>query len=244
MGQFSWMDCCNRNKQILDDVMQDVYLLVPNKFGGGHIKETCYDGYGHFGPYDVYDLIVDWNKEFIPELLRQSDEHNWKCVINPTERKMLLNIYEDKDMKAGLSTEETQYWEKRYLGIIMACYDTDNAKLPYPIKVTYNANATYENCPYSLSDPNHGWPMEGYDDDDEYDADDQYDDDDIDDDTAYDKWQNNLLWNILKEHAGHQVEIAIYGNPDDPADICLEDMDTNEVILDAADYTICAREDK
>ena len=54
---------------------------------------------------------------------------------------------------------------------------------------------------------------------------------------------NNLLWNILKDHYGHKVEIAIYGDPENPASITLEDMDTNEVILDAEIYTICARED-
>lgn len=51
---------------------------------------------------------------------------------------------------------------------------------------------------------------------------------------------DTLLWDILKEHAGHHVEIAIYGNDDS---ITLEDMDTNEIILDAGIYTICARED-
>lgn len=54
---------------------------------------------------------------------------------------------------------------------------------------------------------------------------------------------NELLWNILKKHFGHKVEIAIYGDPDNPANISLEDMDTGEVILDAEIYTICARED-
>ena len=54
---------------------------------------------------------------------------------------------------------------------------------------------------------------------------------------------NEWLWNILKEHIGHHVEIACYGDLDDPADICLEDLDTNEVILDAELYTICERED-
>lgn len=58
-----------------------------------------------------------------------------------------------------------------------------------------------------------------------------------------DKEMNELLWNILKEHFGHKVEIAIYGDPDNPANIALEDMDTGEVILDAEIYTICARED-
>lgn len=58
-----------------------------------------------------------------------------------------------------------------------------------------------------------------------------------------DKDMNELLWNILKEHFGHRVEIAIYGDPENPANICLEDLDTNEVILDAEICTICARED-
>lgn len=50
-----------------------------------------------------------------------------------------------------------------------------------------------------------------------------------------------LLWDLLMKHAGHVVEIAIYGDPDDPADICLEDKDTSEVILDAEIYTLRGR---
>lgn len=58
-----------------------------------------------------------------------------------------------------------------------------------------------------------------------------------------DKEMNELLWNILKDHYGHRVEIALYGDEEDPQCVTLEDMDTNEVILDAELYTICARED-
>ena len=54
---------------------------------------------------------------------------------------------------------------------------------------------------------------------------------------------NELLFNRLKEHYGHKVEIAMYGNKDNPANITLEDVDTNEVILDAEICTICDRED-
>ena len=54
---------------------------------------------------------------------------------------------------------------------------------------------------------------------------------------------DTLLWDILKEHAGHKVEIAIYGDVNNPSSITLEDMDTNEIILDAEIYTICTRED-
>ena len=52
-----------------------------------------------------------------------------------------------------------------------------------------------------------------------------------------------LLWNILKEHRGHDVVIATYGDFEDPVDICLECEDCGEVLLDAEIYTICARED-
>ena len=55
--------------------------------------------------------------------------------------------------------------------------------------------------------------------------------------------KDTILWELLKKHAGHNVEIALYGDPDNPASITLEDMETNEIILDAEIYTICARED-
>lgn len=65
----------------------------------------------------------------------------------------------------------------------------------------------------------------------------------MDDEKMVQQYQEHLLWNILKDHLGHKVEIACYGDPDNPASITLEDLDTNEVILDAGIYTICARED-
>ena len=52
---------------------------------------------------------------------------------------------------------------------------------------------------------------------------------------------DRMLWNALLAHRGHRLEIVAYGGLDDPADVCLEDMDTNEVILDAELYTLAAR---
>lgn len=49
--------------------------------------------------------------------------------------------------------------------------------------------------------------------------------------------------NCLKKHRGHQVYITSYGDPEHPANICLECEDCGEVVLDAELYTICARED-
>lgn len=54
---------------------------------------------------------------------------------------------------------------------------------------------------------------------------------------------DHLLWNMLKTHVGHNVSIVTYGNPDAPADVCLECKDCGCVILDAEIYTISERED-
>ena len=42
------------------------------------------------------------------------------------------------------------------------------------------------------------------------------------------------LWKILEPHIGHRVEIVTYGN----VNISLEDLDTNEVILDTDIYEL------
>ena len=64
-----------------------------------------------------------------------------------------------------------------------------------------------------------------------------------DDDAMMDYLADTALWRLLMEHKGHKVEIAWYGDEDDPDSVTLEDMDTNEIILDAGIYTLCERED-
>ena len=66
MGQFSWLDC-EDGSQIVDNKIADVYVLVPEEVGGGHIHERCYDGYGNFGGRDVYELVADWNRRYLKE---------------------------------------------------------------------------------------------------------------------------------------------------------------------------------
>ncbi len=50
----------------------------------------------------------------------------------------------------------------------------------------------------------------------------------------------NTLYDLLKEHVGHRVEIAQYGNGDNFA---LEDLDTDEVIFDTDLYDLTAIEE-
>lgn len=139
MGQFSWLDC-KTGEQVLDDVKRDVYVLIPRQFGGGHIKETCYDGYGHFGDHDIFDLVVDWNREHLDCV----DPETWVC-------DWVKTIHED------LKRVDEGSLEKRHVGITLACYDEDNARLRYPIKITHDVDAVYEWCSPSETDPNQGW---------------------------------------------------------------------------------------
>jgi hypothetical protein len=144
MGQFSWLDCVDDKRAILDDVRKTSYVLIPKEFGGGHIAEPCYDGYGNFGGTDIYDLIPVWNKAMIPEIIRRAKNGHWIASIN---EEQLTKFYNGEEIDVPL----------RYLGIEMACYDEDNASLEYPLKVTYHEDAVYEDCKPSLSDPNQGW---------------------------------------------------------------------------------------
>jgi len=161
MGQFSWI-YSDTNKQVIDNKRADTYLLVPKPFQkkyGKAIYESCYDGYGRFGryDYDIYDLIPEWNKEMIPEIIRRIKDGNWKCSTSENDVTNLQAYYDGKEIDCEL----------RWLGIVMACYDEDNAALEYPIKIT-TREMEYEDVEPSLSDPNQGWESDDDEEDEEW----------------------------------------------------------------------------
>lgn len=165
MGQFSWLDCITE-EQILDDVERDVYVLIPKEFGGGHIKETCYDGYGRFGGLDIYELVADWNRKYItadhvfPHEVKywQSSDVNNNVEFKAKEKDWWMAYSDYSIDQRGVEYITGHEW--RWIGIELACYDEDNAALPFPIKITHDPNATYEMCGPSKSDPNQGWKIE------------------------------------------------------------------------------------
>ncbi len=180
MGQFSWLDCCNEKRAVIDNVYQDVYVLVPKEFGGRNIKEECYDGYGRFGEYDIYDLVASWNKDYITQdNIRKPRRIEWGNTKEDNKYfEYALKEYERKCQRLNdfkiLSTNEmnakySSTW-LREIGIDIACGNEQNARLKFPIKITHNPNAVYEKCNPSKSDPYQGWGryIEKYDSDIEY----------------------------------------------------------------------------
>lgn len=159
MGQFSWL-YSDTGKQVIDNKKADTYLLVPPPFQekyGKAIYEWCYDGYGHFGRYDVYELIIEWNRDMIPEIIRRAKNGNWRCSHTKNDIWELQRYYDGEPITSEL----------RWLGILIACYDEDNFALEYPIKIT-SREMDYKDAKPSESDPNQGW--ECYEDEEDYDG--------------------------------------------------------------------------
>ena len=174
MGVFSWCFCdignikrdsfgnpapTARQRLIIG---KSAYALVPEKFGS-NIFEAEYDGYGRFAGKDIYALVADWNREFIsehPEYILNAKEYAGDKPKAAGEYSW-YPYYAD----LSLSTEELcrkwreetncQYREYRTIGIDLACYDEDNERLRYPIKIS-RKNACYEQCSASLADPMQG----------------------------------------------------------------------------------------
>ncbi len=190
MGCYSWMDCCD-SKNNIKSTNKTCYVLVPEEFTnvlGERIKENFYDCYGHFGGYDIFELIAEWNKEYLSEdLLEEAPkledfgglyefekedlrkEGKSEAEIEALElaqkqeyfdralarRERLINSM--RDYKAGMYADdlELKYGDdwKRTIGI----YIEESEKLPYPIKITYNEDAIYEDCARSERDPDQGY---------------------------------------------------------------------------------------
>ena len=160
MGQFSWLDCVS-GKQIVDDKIKDVYVLIPKEFGGGHLVEHCYDGYGHFDRVDIFDLVAKWNRKILSKKPNFIFPYSNEQIKNKDWYEFYANLNLTKEEVVEKTKEKSNgFFEWRYIGIELACYDEDNEALPFPIKITHNSNAIYEDCRPSKSDPNQGWEIE------------------------------------------------------------------------------------
>lgn len=196
MGYFSWKYCDvktndNSINRVIIGKNRYSYVLIPKEFGGGHIVERCYDGYGRFGGKDIYELVAEWNRAFLSEELLgdkpKLEDFGGLCLFEKNalrkdgfteeeiekrdtaekekfyrealeERKFIIARLNDYKNGAKDEVMEKKYgpdW-KRKIGIDIACYDEQNAAIPYPIKIAICEKSVYEEEGPSLRDPEQG----------------------------------------------------------------------------------------
>ena len=194
MGFFSWKDCVT-GSQIKVGEYKKVYLLVPRAFRnkyGVRIGESCYDGYGRFGGYDLFELIAEWNRAYLttgmqgklPELseygglesyekaalknkglsdeeisvmdAKKQHEYFENAVAEWQRIDTLMNLYSYGADDEYLTKEFGEDFLSDIGSAITGSYDTDVA-LKYPVKITYDGTAIYEQCGSSERDNEQGF---------------------------------------------------------------------------------------
>lgn len=175
MGFFSWL-YSDTQEPIRVGKSRSTYLLVPPPFQrkyGLYIYEGYYDGYGHIGPYDVYELLAIWNEKFLPQIKEvteypQRERYMDFCGVSGEEyysraverfewsRRLL------EDYRRGVEHPDMcQLYGEDYLrevGILIGCGDERHFVLKYPLKFVseFNPDMRWEDVLASGSDPNQG----------------------------------------------------------------------------------------
>ena len=115
MGCFSWI-YSDTKKAMKCGKVTDSYLLVPPTFQdkyGEYIHISCYDGYGHFGQYDVFDLVAEWNREYLLEdmlVLKEIKLENFGGLYDFEKRKLReQGLSEDEIMTKNLKIKKEFY---------------------------------------------------------------------------------------------------------------------------------------
>ena len=150
MGSFTWLRAdknISKNRQANICYGEKIKVLVPNEFGGGCIKGEYLD-YGLVeeadgNQYDLYELVAIWNSSELRNKLAELGYQN----VN------LKAVGEEETFDSKISNIIRSY------GIIISCYDEDQAKIKFPLKlVDEKTQITYEECEYfSIGDPNQGF---------------------------------------------------------------------------------------
>lgn len=174
MGYFSWMFANGHNKRNLC-LGKPAFLCCPD---GTILFEPAYEGYGFFGGKDVYELVADWNRPFLskhPELLIPQHSSVFNQETGKFEKATPVRVdsfywypaYADlsksmEEVEAAMRACRNDPAEVyRWIGIAIACYDDQNAALPFPIKVcSHGYDNNYFKLPPSKNDPNQGEPAD------------------------------------------------------------------------------------
>lgn len=155
MGCFTFTDARRKPK-----INKDGNYANQDKIGYGgfakivcpdnsEIKESYYEGYGDFDGHDIYDLVVDWNKDHLDAIFNKISSldpnhfgRNFHQAAVYYQHNDMDNLYKEitRLVDTGLESPIIKEEWKRYIGITISCGTCDNIELndllPYPIKIT------------------------------------------------------------------------------------------------------------
>ena len=179
MGCFSWL-FANSGKPL--NMGMRGYLHLPDEVDGrcpNVIEEHDYDGVGTFGGSDVFELVANWNRQYLsahPEYMIPERGYV-KGDLSHEEAKPIridslfwYKYYQDlsltpEEVAKKAYADPANYVERiksqapfeyRQIGIALASSNEQNAWLPYPIKITGNGREDYRRLPPSKRDPGQG----------------------------------------------------------------------------------------
>ena len=148
MGYYTWTVANRKEKKTKDGWYSDQCKLAYGGYGAvitpdnKRIEIEHYAGYGIFGREDVYEMVVDWNRDYLKDIFKSMATRHpdgfWGCTL-----KEIAEAYQMRDKKRVAKLAEDLGKEhpflrtewKRNIGITIACYDEDNDALPFPIKI-------------------------------------------------------------------------------------------------------------
>lgn len=129
------------------------YIAFPD--GTFSEPETCYFGYGYVAGYEVFELVAEWNKPYLEEILKAIQEKEGKYFVSD---KILAvgTAWQKDDMETInqiLAEEEEEYvtpvkeW-KRNIGIAIV-HAKGVKEIRYPLKIVSSKKKKYEELPAS-----------------------------------------------------------------------------------------------
>ena len=140
----------------------DVYELVAEwnrEELDSRMLEECpkKENYGGLWDFEKENLRKEGKTE---EEIREADEAKRDEYYEAARKEWANSAFRLWDYRNGFTHEKMiELYGDDYLreiGIDIACYDEQNASLPYPIKISHDGTAVYEECRASLSDPDQG----------------------------------------------------------------------------------------
>ncbi len=165
MGIFTWTDAAKKpeknkygdyKRSCIVDYDGYAKIVCPDNTV---IEEYRYNGYGRFNGIDAYDLVAEWNRKDVPELIDKIIEGG---DTFPKHIYTICKMYgtgaSDDEIEAFVKkkVDEGKYdpymirdW-KRNIGIAIACEHNDMLK--FPLKVTSSKkNYRYDQLRWSDS---------------------------------------------------------------------------------------------